>query len=238
MKNLILEAITKNGIFINDQLLDEFEKSNLKKDFEGKKNYELSRINEEGEIKNISKTLFNILKKDYINDFLAEYLGNDFQCSNILFTRTKPELKKEDVQHIREGSVLGFHNDDSGKQIKINILLSDLSKKSNGLEYAVSSHKIDKLDRYLLFFFKIFGFFKNWNKHFLNYQKNKIKGQKVNFMSEKDVKKKFEVIKVFGKSGLIYIFDTNGFHRQGSVDYENLIDSQRELITVYFNSNK
>lgn len=37
MKNLILEAITKNGIFINDQLLDEFEKSNLKKDFEGKK---------------------------------------------------------------------------------------------------------------------------------------------------------------------------------------------------------
>ena len=42
MKNLILEAITKNGIFINDQLLDEFEKSNLKKDFEGKKNYELS----------------------------------------------------------------------------------------------------------------------------------------------------------------------------------------------------
>ena len=57
-------------------------------------------------------------------------------------------------------------------------------------------------------------------------------------MSEKDVKKKFEVIKVFGKSGLIYIFDTNGFHRQGSVDYENLIDSQRELITVYFNSNK
>ena len=57
-------------------------------------------------------------------------------------------------------------------------------------------------------------------------------------MSEKDVKKKFEVIKVSGKSGLIYIFDTNGFHRQGSVDYENLIDSQRELITVYFNSNK
>ena len=37
MKNLILEAITKNGIFINDQLLDEFEKNNLKKDFEGKK---------------------------------------------------------------------------------------------------------------------------------------------------------------------------------------------------------
>ena len=37
MKNLILEAITKNGIFINDQLLDEFEKSNLKKILKEKK---------------------------------------------------------------------------------------------------------------------------------------------------------------------------------------------------------
>lgn len=238
MKNLILDAITKNGIFINGQLLDEFEKNNLKKDFEGKKNYELLKINEEGEIRNISQTLFNFLKKNYINDFLVEYLGNDFQCTNILFTRTKPELKKEDAQHIREGNVLGFHNDDSGKQIKINILLSDLNEKSNGLEYAASSHKIDTLDRYLIFFFKIFGLFKNWNKHFLNYQKNKIKGQKVNFMSEKDVKKKFKIIKVFGKSGLIYIFDTNGFHRQASVSYENLIDSERELITVYLNTKK
>ncbi len=236
MKDIILNEIKKNGIFISNQLLNDFEKDNLQKDFSNKKNYELLKINEEGEIRNVSQTLFNFLKKDYINDFLVEYLGNDFQCTNILFTRTKPELKKEDVQHIREGNVLGFHNDDSGKQIKINILLSDLNEKSNGLEYAASSHKIDKLDRYLIFFFKIFGLLKNWNKHFLNYQKNKIKGQKVNFMSEKDVKKKFNIIKVFGKSGLIYIFDTNGFHRQASVNNENLIDSQRELITVYLNT--
>ena len=40
-----------------------------------------------------------------------------------------------------EGSVMGFHNDDIGKQIKIN-LLTDLSINSNGLEYAIGSHKI------------------------------------------------------------------------------------------------
>ena len=113
---------------------------------------------------------------------------------NILFTRTKPELKKEDVQHIREGSVLGFHNDDSGNQIKINILLSDLSKKSNGLEYMVSSHKIDKLDRYLIFF-KLFGLFKKIGINIFKLSKNKIKGQKVNFMSEKDVKKNLKLSK-------------------------------------------
>ena len=129
--------------------------------------------------------LYLIFKKDYINDFLVEYLGNDFQCTNILFTRTKPELKKDDEKYIEQGSVLGFHNDDSGKQIKINILLNDLNEKSNGLEYAISSHKISKLDNFLVTFLKLFGLFKGWNKHFLNYQKNKIKGQKVNFMSEK-----------------------------------------------------
>ena len=136
-----------------------------------------------------------------------------------------------------KGSVLGFHNDDSGKQIKINILLNDLSEKSNGLEYAISSHKISPLDKSLLAFLKLFGLFKNWNKHFINYQMNKIQGRKVNFMTEKKIKKKFKIFKVHGKSGLIYIFDTNGFHRQGSLESDEPISNQRELITIYFNSN-
>ena len=73
--------------------MNDFEKIIYKR-FSNKKNYELLKINEEGEIRNVSQTLFNFLKKDYINDFLVEYLGNDFQCTNILFTRTKPELKR------------------------------------------------------------------------------------------------------------------------------------------------
>ena len=72
--------------------------------------------------------------------------------------------------------VFWFHNDDSGKQIKINILLSDLKKDSNGLEYAMASHKLSLLDRSIIKFLNIFGFFKNWSKHLINYQINKIRG--------------------------------------------------------------
>ncbi len=238
MKDIILNEVNKNGIFINDQLLNELDKNNLKKDFEKKKNYEFIEIDDEDEIKKVSDTLFNFLHRSYIRQFLTEYLGNNIKCTHLLFTRKKPESKKKDSEHIEGGSVLGFHNDDSGKQIKINILLSDLSESSNGLEYAIASHKISLLDRSIVSFLKIFGLFKNWSKHFINYQINKIKGMRVNFMSEEKVKQKFKITKVFGKTGLIYIFDTNGFHRQASVDIENKSNIERELITVYFNKIK
>ncbi len=236
MKKQILNEVIQNGIFLNSQLLDETEKKSLRKDFEFKKDHEIFKINEEKEIKEISEVLFNFLQRDYIKDFLHEYYGKKIcKCTNILFTRSKPELKRNDDEYITDGSVLGFHNDDSGKQIKINILLNDLSEKSNGLEYAISSHKISFFDQCIISFLKIFGLFKNWNKHFLNYQKNKFQKKKVNFMTEKEIKKKFEIIKVHGKCGLVYIFDTNGYHRQGSVESENFKDTQRELITIYYN---
>ena len=238
MKNIILNEISKKGIFLNDELLNESEKKSLKKEFYVKKNYELFKITNEDEIKKISETLFNFLQRDYIKNFLREYFNGETKCTTVLFSRTKPELKKDDKEEIIKGSVLGFHNDDSGKQVKINILLSDLSEKSNGLEYAISSHKISFLDKFILTFLKIFGLYKNWNKHFINYQINKFQGQKVNFMNEKSIKKKFKILKVHGKSGLIYIFDTNGFHRQGSLEAGVPISNERELITIYFNSQK
>ena len=235
MKDLILNEIIKNGIFITNQLLDEDEKNSLKKDFLNKKNKELFKIDKEEQIKKISETLFNFLQQDSIKDFLRDYFGSETKCTNVLFSRAVPEMKIDDSEQIKKGNVFGFHNDDSGKQIKINILLNDLDEKSNGLEYAATSHKISKLDKFLISVLKNFGLYKNWDKHLINYQKNKIQGKKVNFMSEKEIKKKFKIIKVHGKSGLIYIFDTNGFHRQGSVETENLTNYKRELITLYFN---
>lgn len=235
MKDQILNEIIKNGIFITNQLLNEAEKDSLKKDFLNKKNKELFKIDKEEDIKKISETLFRLIQQDSIKNFLYKYFANETECTNILFSRTTPEIKVDDSKQIEKGSVFSFHNDDSGKQIKINILLNDLDEKSNGLEYAVSSHKINRLDKFLISFLRIFGLFKNWDKHLINYQKNKIQGKRVNYMSEKDIKKKFKIIKVHGKSGLIYIFDTNGFHRQGSVETENLTNYKRELITLYFN---
>lgn len=116
--------------------------------------------------------------------------------------------------------------------------MTDLKKDSNGLEYAILSNKIGFIDKILINFFNIFGFFKDWNKHFINYQKNKIIGRKVNFMPESIVKKKFKILKVYGKSGLVYIFDTNGFHRQSSVTAGDNLNSDRDLITVYLDTPK
>ena len=129
MNNNIFNEVNTNGIFINDQLLNKLDKDNLKKDFVNKKDYEFFQIKDDEEIKKISNTLFNFLQRGYINQFLVDYLGNGAKCTHLMFTRTRPESKKKDIEYIKSGSVLGFHNDDSGKQIKINILLSDLKKK-------------------------------------------------------------------------------------------------------------
>ena len=54
MKNIILDEVMNNGIFINDQLLNELFKRKFKKDFKFHIN-DFLKINEENEIKKISK---------------------------------------------------------------------------------------------------------------------------------------------------------------------------------------
>jgi hypothetical protein len=238
MKNEILNELNEKGIFVDNCLLNDLETKNLINDFSNIEKNKLIKIKENNDIKNISSTLYDFLKKDYIFEPINKYLGSKIIFSSVIFTKSKPEIIKKDSDHISAGNVLGFHNDDCGKQIKINILLTDLKKDSNGLEYAISSNKIGFIDRIFINFFNIFGLFKGWNKHFINYQKNKIKSRKVNFMPESIVKKKFKILKVYGKPGLVYIFDTNGFHRQASVNVGDNLNSDRDLITVYLDSPK
>tara|TARA_Y100000590_G_scaffold468416_1_gene651123 strand:+ start:937 stop:1683 length:747 start_codon:yes stop_codon:yes gene_type:complete len=238
MKNEILNELKGKGVFVNNYLLNDLEKKNLINDFSKIEKNKLIKFNEKSDIKNISSTLYNFLQRDYIYNSIYEYLGSEIKYSSVIFTKLKPEIKKKDSENISAGSTLAFHNDDSGKQIKINILLTDLEKGSNGLEYAISSNKISLTDKLIINFFNIFGRFKGWDKHFINYHMNKIKGRNVNFMSESKVKKKFKILKVFGKSGLVYIFDTNGFHRQSSVAPSENLDLERDLITIYLDSQK
>ncbi len=238
MKNEILNELKEKGVFVNNYLLNDLEKKNLINDFSKIEKNKIIKFNENSDIKNISSTLYNFLQRDYIYNSIYEYFGSEIKYSSAIFTKSKPEIKKKDSENILAGSALGFHNDDCGKQIKINILLTDLEKGSNGLEYAISSNKIGLTDKLIINFFNIFGRFKGWDKHFINYHKNKIKGRKVNFMPESIVKKKFKILKVFGKSGLVYIFDTNGFHRQASVAPSENLDLERDLITIYLDFQK
>ena len=238
MRYEILNELNKKGLFVNSNLLNDLEKKNLINDFSKIEKNKLIRFSENSDIKKISSTLYNFLQRDYIYNSIYDYLGSEIKYSYAIFTRIKPETKKKDSENISSGSALAFHNDDSGKQIKINILLSDLEEESNGLEYAISSNKISITDKVIINFFNIFGRFKGWDKHFVNYHLNKMKGRNVNFMPESKVKNKFKILKVFGKSGLVYIFDTNGFHRQSSVSSSKNLNLERDLITVYLDYQK
>jgi len=120
MKNLILDELNQKGIFVDNYLLNDVEKKNLIIDFSKIKKNELIKIKEMGDIKNISSTLYNFLKRDYISESIENYLGSEINYTSVIFTKSQPEVIKEDNEHILTGSVLGFHNDDCGKQIKIN----------------------------------------------------------------------------------------------------------------------
>ena len=90
------------------------------------------------------------MEKEEIKDSLKKYFGQMPKCSLIHFSRTYPSFKTDEKKSISSGSVMSFHNDDIGKQIKINFLFKNLSIESNGLEYALRSHKISFLDNLIL----------------------------------------------------------------------------------------
>ena len=74
MKNIILNEISKNGIFLNNELLNESEKKTLKKEFYVKKIIEIFNITNEDEIKKISETLFNFYKETISKIFCVNIL--------------------------------------------------------------------------------------------------------------------------------------------------------------------
>ena len=81
MNDKILNEVNKKGIFIDDQLLNDSDKNNLKRDFEKKKDYEFIRINDDEEIKKISDTLFNFLH--YVTNLHANHEQAIFEMNDL-----------------------------------------------------------------------------------------------------------------------------------------------------------
>ena len=105
------------------------------------------------------------------------------------------------------------------------------------MDYAVKSHFPSSLDKFIVKLFNLFGYFKNFEREFLRYIKRKFIDRKIyNFIEEEKIYKKNIVKNIYGKRGLSYIFDTNGFHRR-SIPNKNLI-GERKLLTYYFLSRK
>ncbi len=232
----ILKEINNNGIFVSENLLKNNEIERLCHEFSFDEDVKIIDISNLNELKQFSETLYNFVQNKNISKFLEDYLGDVPVCTTIHFTRCKQTELKSEKNEINDGSVMAFHNDDKGKQIKINFLLKDLEKNSNGLGYAMKSHRINWLEKLILYFLKKLNYMKKWDKHLFNYYKNKYKNRKVNYMFSEEVLNKFNIKHVYGKKGLVYIFDTNGFHRQGHS--AQVSSSPREVLTLYFLGKK
>lgn len=179
--NEILNEIDVNGIFLSYKLLNESEIEKLKNEFNFTENNKIINISELEELKSLSYTLYNFVKKPNISKFLESYLKDTPVCTSVHFTRSKMVKSINEKDEIDKGSVLGFHNDDKGKQIKINFLLNNLEKDTNGLDYALKSHKLSLIDNLILLILQKFNLMKGWDKHFLNYFNNKIRKKKSTF---------------------------------------------------------
>ena len=93
------------------------------------------------------------------------------------------------------------------------IVLHDIDENQNCLEYAVQSHKVGILDQYIIKFLIFLGFLKIGTKA-LSTIFLKILGRNPAFLKEKTISKKFKIKQVYAKSGAVFMFDTNGYHRQ------------------------
>lgn len=235
--NEILNEIEANGIFLSYKLLNESGIEKLKNEFNFTENNKVFDISELNELKSLSYTLYNFVKKPTISKFLESYLKDTPVCTTVHFTRSKLVKSINEKDEIDKGSVLGFHNDDKGKQIKINFLLNNLEKDTNGLDYALKSHKLSLIDNLILLILQSFNLLKRWDRHFLNYLINRIRKKKVNFLPSSKVFNKYKIKHVYGKKGLVYIFDTNGYHRQSYSAKKNPTHP-RELLTLYFIGKK
>jgi len=199
----------KNGFFEHDKFLESCKLKNDEKDLlEKRAGYE--------KIIDYCPEIIELIKLKEIDLILKNYLGQDYKILNIYPTVSYPiklDMTKKNV-HESDASICIFHHDQIGKQLKLIIVLEDITEDQNCLEYAVGSHKINLIDKIIVKFLNFFGFFKDWNKNIIDHIINKILNKSFAFIDEKKLRKKYSIKQAISKASSIYLFDTNGYHRQ------------------------
>ena len=142
----LFEEITNNGIIVVDDYFSDEDKKNLNSVFGNIKNDTVNYETNFDDIKFLSGPIFKLLSENEIQSLLKRYLQGEPVCTNFHLTNHKIKISNNENDEMKNSGVCAFHNDDCGKQIKINILLSDLEKDTNGLDYAIGSHKLSNLD--------------------------------------------------------------------------------------------
>tara|TARA_B100000989_G_scaffold92355_1_gene66814 strand:+ start:809 stop:1624 length:816 start_codon:yes stop_codon:yes gene_type:complete len=234
----LFKQFYNEGVISFENLFTEEELKDLSSDFEGIKKENFSVKFGEENFEYLSSKLLNYLKKKNIYHFFEKYFGEKCVCCVAQYTQKKFENNLFSDQKLTdEGSETAFHHDNAGHRLKFNILLNDIDKNANGLDYAVKSNFPSRIDKFIVKLLNLFGYFKNFEREFLRYIKRKFIDRKIyNFIEEEKIYKKYVVKNIYGKRGLAYIFDTNGFHRR-SIPDKNLI-GERKLLTYFFISKK
>jgi len=199
----------KNGFFDHDKFLESHKiKSDEKDLIEKRAGYE--------KIIDYCPEIIEIINLKEIDLILKNYLGQDYKILNIYPTVSYPvklDMTEKNV-HKSDASICIFHHDQIGKQLKLIIVLEDIIEDQNCLEYAVGSHKVNFIDKIIIKFFNFFGLFKDWNKNIVEHLINKILNKPIAFTNEKNLRKKYSIKQAISKASSIYLFDTNGYHRQ------------------------
>ena len=168
----LFQQFYSDGVISFENLFTEEELKDLSSDFEGVKKENFSvRLGEEN-FEYLSSKLLNYLKKKNIHYFFEKYFGEECVCYVAQYTQIKFENNLISDQKLTdEGSETAFHHDNIGNRLKFNILLNDIDKNGNGLDYAVKSHFPSSLDKFIVKLFNLFGYFKNFEREFLRYIK-------------------------------------------------------------------
>lgn len=210
---------------------DEINLSNEKDDLESKrKNLE--------KIVDFCPEIFNILENADISKTLKDYLGDGFKITGIYGTRSKPQNfipNEKDISEIENSNynILLYHHDQDGRQIKLIIPLSEINENQNCLEYAVGSNKMSWLDKIVVKFLNLFGYYKNWRQPIINHLFNLLKKKNnYQFYNENEIKKKYKIKSVIANIGDVYLFDTCGYHRQKIGNEKTDFSKLRETIFV------
>jgi len=237
-----LNFLKKNGFLVLDKFVEQSTIEKIKDGFEKHNQFlidqkltddltEKRRVATE-KIINYCPEIIDIINNQKITEILKQYLGNDFKILNAYPAISKPlEADANDEKNFTsELNICCYHHDQIGKQLKLIIALDDIDENQNCLEYAIGSHSLRIIDKIIIKFFNLFGFFKGWNKNVIEHIFRKLIGKHSAFRKETTINKKYNIRQIYAKSGTIYFFDTNGYHRQKPANEKTDFSKNRKTI--------
>ena len=237
-----LNFLKKNGFLVLEKFVEQSTIEKIKEGFEKHNQFlidqkltddltEKRRVATE-KIINYCPEVIDIINNQKITEILKQYLGNDFKILNAYPVINKPlEADANDEKNFTsELNICCYHHDQIGKQLKLIIVLDDIDENQNCLEYAIGSHSLRIIDKIIIKFFNLFGFFKGWNKNVIEHIFRKLIGKHSAFRKETTINKKYNVRQIYAKSGTIYFFDTNGYHRQKPANEKTDFSKNRKTI--------